>query len=380
LPEYHVTDGRIDIAAAGITPLPGTGKLLSVLFRVEDDAITSNNTLVAVDGIFNEIYPPRHVSGNLAITAPPTITVNPDQPQLVVGDQQDFTVGGADTPPLTWGVTDPSVGSIDGNGHFEALASGWTRVFVVDSVGAADTTRSFQVCDFYLDAPDGSLYNSPTTLSLSPDRSVTGLGIQGYEITLDWDANYMEMLGLELAGTSSAPWGTPVNNLMSGQAILVNAGSLPLETDSPLLRLSFQALPPMFGINRSITISKLLFNEGTPCARVRPGSLLGVDQGTDAPETSRRRADLGQNYPNPFNPSTRIEYVMPGPGRARLSVYDVSGAQIARLVDAWHPEAGEYSVVWNGRNTVGKPLPSGVYFYRLEADGVDLKRKMLLLK
>ncbi len=65
---------------------------------------------------------------------------------------------------------------------------------------------------------------------------------------------------------------------------------------------------------------------------------------------------------------------------AKLSVYDASGARVADLADGWHPHAGDYSVLWDGKDNAGRPVGSGVYFYRLTARGVDLRQKMVLLR
>jgi len=86
-----------------------------------------------------------------------------------------------------------------------------------------------------------------------------------------------------------------------------------------------------------------------------------------------------QNYPNPFNPSCTIRYDIPRAGRLSLQVFDVDGSLVRTLVDAWR-EPGVYSEVWNGRDEAGTELPSGVYFYRLEAGKAVAMKKMVLLK
>lgn len=96
----------------------------------------------------------------------------------------------------------------------------------------------------------------------------------------------------------------------------------------------------------------------------------------DTPAASLR---LAQNSPNPFNPKTTIRFTLPAAGRATLSVFDVAGRQVAVPVDA-ELGAGDHEVVWDGRDAAGKPLGSGVYFYRLETDAGSATRKMLLVK
>ena len=73
---------------------------------------------------------------------------------------------------------------------------------------------------------------------------------------------------------------------------------------------------------------------------------------------------LHQNYPNPFNPSTRIDYDLPKGGTVSLMIHDVLGRTVAEL-DRGFREAGSYSEVWEGRNSTGSRLASGIYFVRL---------------
>jgi len=88
---------------------------------------------------------------------------------------------------------------------------------------------------------------------------------------------------------------------------------------------------------------------------------------------------LHQCYPNPFNPSCTITYELPEAGHVNLSIYDVRGALVATLVDGWRGE-GTYTAVWNGAAANGAPMPSGVYFYRLEAGKLEATRRMVLLR
>lgn len=88
---------------------------------------------------------------------------------------------------------------------------------------------------------------------------------------------------------------------------------------------------------------------------------------------------LEQNYPNPFNPETEIRFALPRESRVALSVYNVIGQEVARLVDGVRP-AGTYTARWNGRAANGAPAPSGVYLYRLDAENFTAVRKMVLMK
>jgi hypothetical protein len=84
---------------------------------------------------------------------------------------------------------------------------------------------------------------------------------------------------------------------------------------------------------------------------------------------------LMQNYPNPFNPTTVIEYAVPAAGRVTLAVYNALGQTVAVLADE-QQSAGWHSVSF----AAGNALPSGMYFYRLTANGHSWTKTMLLLR
>ena len=79
-------------------------------------------------------------------------------------------------------------------------------------------------------------------------------------------------------------------------------------------------------------------------------------------------------YPNPFNSATTIIYQLPVSNEVSVSILDVNGREIMKLVDYWH-EAGQHSVSWNGIYT-----PSGLYFARIEADDKVEMIKMSLVR
>jgi hypothetical protein len=101
------------------------------------------------------------------------------------------------------------------------------------------------------------------------------------------------------------------------------------------------------------------------------GPASAVDESEEVlPETYA----LLQNYPNPFNPSTTIEYAIPRAGHVLLTVYDLMGREVARLVDR-EQGAGSYRIDFDG-----SALSSGVYFYRLQAGGFSQVRNLVVVK
>jgi len=83
--------------------------------------------------------------------------------------------------------------------------------------------------------------------------------------------------------------------------------------------------------------------------------------------------------PNPFNPTTTISYVILQDGVTLLSVFDITGQKVADLVDS-SQHAGSHTVVWNGRDTLGNALASGIYFARLNSGDMAATTRMTLLK
>lgn len=89
---------------------------------------------------------------------------------------------------------------------------------------------------------------------------------------------------------------------------------------------------------------------------------------------------LRANSPNPFNPGTRIAYDLPQPARVRLSVYNLLGQEVVRLVDEIKAP-GRYVVTWDGRNEHGIDVASGVYLYRMTTStGFSQSRRMTLVR
>ncbi len=87
---------------------------------------------------------------------------------------------------------------------------------------------------------------------------------------------------------------------------------------------------------------------------------------------------ISQNYPNPSNPTSKIDFQLPFAGKVTIAVYDLTGREVVKLLDEFK-EAGFYNVTFNGNN-----LASGVYFYRILAEGngqkVNAVKKLLLIK
>jgi len=106
-----------------------------------------------------------------------------------------------------------------------------------------------------------------------------------------------------------------------------------------------------------------------------PGSSTFVETEIVVPDIQY----LQPNYPNPFNPRTKIDFELPFTTNIDLGIYDLLGRRVVSLVNG-KVAAGTNSVEWDGTDSFGNRVASGVYFYRLTAPGIAETRKMVLLK
>ena len=107
----------------------------------------------------------------------------------------------------------------------------------------------------------------------------------------------------------------------------------------------------------------------------------GVGAGSPASRSATPIDDfaLKSNHPNPFNAETLLHYALPEAQRVRLTIYDMLGRVVRRLVDEDQPP-GWHRITWDGRDESGREVASGIYFYRIQTPEFKKTRKMILLR
>ncbi len=88
---------------------------------------------------------------------------------------------------------------------------------------------------------------------------------------------------------------------------------------------------------------------------------------------------LFQNYPNPFNPGTTITFALGKSSFVSLEIYNSLGERVKGLIQKKFSD-GYHSVNWDGKDSFGNDLPSGIYLYRIKTNYFSQTRKMLLLR
>ena len=192
------------------------------------------------------------------------------------------------------------------------------------------------------------------TMNMDPEFSVVG-GVEGL---VDWMTKHR-------AGQETTYWGwDPDGNRFEIQWPLPEDLSYP--TTSPLYTAADGGFP--VGDLNWFPDKKAEWEAWVSTGvSHKPGSTVPVD------------FTLEQNYPNPFNPETTIEYHLKSSARVTLTIYNMLGQAVRRLVDG-RQVAGVYRVKWDATDDLGQQLPSGIYHYKLDVDGRSLVEKMVLMR
>ena len=302
---------------------------------LRDSRITRVSDLLALDGI----------GGNV--------------PSIILTDSGEFkSVGQVDDPgdiPIVGGQSfilnaqEAATVEISGEGWYNNSA-----IATAPSVGNAD------------------LHSSITRIKVTNTTPV--LALRGSIVD--------EEVGLKMEGFL-----VTVKNLSTGRKITTVTGineigyritTVDIETGraatiGDILEISAESSDPLIGVQPlwyTITV------EDVKRSRIQLPGLVAYEIPTET--------ELLANYPNPFNPETWIPYRLAQDAFVTLTIYDVNG-RIIRTLDVGHQIAAVYesrskAIHWDGKNRLGEPVTSGIYFYALTAGDYSATRKMVILK
>ena len=167
------------------------------------------------------------------------------------------------------------------------------------------------------------------------------------------------------------------NPALSWLSVNPNSGTLSQnESDSIFIVMDATEL-----LDEAIYTASVIINHngGTPdtvAVTMNVSSTAGIEeQIVSIPE----RVNLYQNFPNPFNPSTIIRYELPKDSQVKLDIFDVKGRYIRSLSDNAEA-AGTHNVQWDSRDSQGRKVPNGVYFYTITTNDFTQTNKMVFIK
>ena len=302
-------------------------------------------------------------------TEPYTYTLTPDPPVGLQFDASDRWIGGTPTTPIP------------------------------------TTTYTYTVTD-----------TTAQTASLTFTITVTGAGANNLDVNADGQLNVLDLILVAVFyGTQGDNIPADVNadgivNVQDFAAVAEGvdaAGALPLQAvEAALLAAAAQAGDieaiagaPVIGFSKrsevlpGVTVysnvaAALADAKHLATGDVRLGKWLPLleellhllTEMQEIPDTTA----LLHNYPNPFNPETWIPYHLATDAEVMLTIYDVRG-DVVRALRLGHQQAGVYqskhrAAYWNGRNQIGEPVASGLYFYTLTAGDFTATRKLLIAK
>jgi hypothetical protein len=251
----------IRIAAAGTTPLSGTGPLVYLRFRIIQSGWSTLTFTDTTHNYFNQHYPPLSLkNGSFYVNDPPSLSLYPDEGVIAVGEQQEFHVPSG-TPPYHWSLTNPVVASIDSSGIVTGLAKGFTRIIVHDANGVFDTTSGvFEVRPLRVSVPDTSVYTGHLIDIPVNCSNVTGLNITSGKLTLSFNGDVITPVEIIQTGTLLSSYEpVVVNTGVKGKINIAFAGNVPLAGSGVLFYVRFTATSN--GGWTSIAFSNVLFNQ-----------------------------------------------------------------------------------------------------------------------
>ena len=203
------------------------------------------------------------------------------------------------------------------------------------------------------------------TLSLTGDDYIAGVGT-----ILKYDSGALEFVEALRPDRSPLADNSPLllhSDLGSGRLALSDASTTERSVlgSGAFVTAVFDIIP---GPAPQVEIADLLiFDESRSVRRARDVDVMTAE------------TILRQNAPNPFNPQTQISYQIARESRVTLTVYSETGQEVIRLVNE-KQSAGNYQVVWDGRDGAGRKAASGLYLYQLETDDSVVTKRMALIK
>jgi len=246
---------------------------------------------------------------------------NPSAAPIVSGEAVRFTVHGPDAPPQ-WLVIDGSVIDDSTGGNGDGLAQPQEEIDIIVTLANLGTELANEV--------------TGTITTSDPD------------VTIDaGSASFGSIAASSTGDNSASPFRVTIGDSPSDDIV-------------------------EFDLHVSSTDGR--YDSYDVLTLVLDLSQTGIDDG-ELPTVFALR----QNSPNPFRDGTAMAFNLPTPARTKIVVYNVAGRVVATVVDRQFP-AGRHSIEWNGRDSAGRRVPAGIYFYRIEAGGYTSTKKMIVLR
>ena len=225
-----------------------------------------------------------------------------------------------------------------------------------------------------------------TNYTVNPINKKFVITVPKWDVNKDGEVNILDLILIaqDIGKTSGTNLRTDVNgdgtrNIQDLVLVASHLGELSGPAAAPLLSqiLTENRISPT--VLQAWIAQALAENDGSYAFQKGIANLQRLLTALAPEETA-----LLPNYPNPFNPETWIPYQLAGPADVTLTIHAVNGVLVRRLALGYQA-AGIYqtrnrAAYWDGKNKIGEPVASGVYFYTLTAGDFNATRKMLIMK
>ena len=222
--------------------------------------------------------------------------------------------------------------------------------------------------------PDCAADSGATLLVPITTSSVTGLGIIGVDITLNFRAEVLQAESVWTGNVVPGGWMILYNANTPGELIIALAGSNPFSGTGTLCTLKF-TVTGRPNDTTTIHFSRCQLNEGSISCTTDDGLFTVIAVGIDNIKLSNPNCPL-KVFSNPFQNYTDISYQLTQAGEIRMLVYDALGKKVKTLIDTKR-ESGLYSIKWQGTKDDGTECKNGIYYLVIEQDNKILKRKLI---
>ncbi|MEO6694575.1 MAG: T9SS type A sorting domain-containing protein [Ignavibacteria bacterium] len=280
--------------------------------------------------------------------------------------------------------------TLDGNGNPEAVDSIFLSITqgalstYLTSTDASGNSAPIEVigssnnavitAEGYVSLPSGSSY-----IGLTVRRQVLGVPVSfraNISTTLEWGALPVELTAFNASVNKHQVllrWGTSSETNNSGFDIERKSAGSESWTKLGFINGSGTTSTPMIFLYTDQNVQSGIYNYRLKQIDFN-GNFEYYNLNNEVVVGTPKTFELSQNYPNPFNPSTTISFDLPADGHVSLKVFSTSGQEVETLVNE-NKTSGYYTVNFNASG-----LSSGVYYYRLEANGLNKVMKMVLVK